>query len=122
VKTIMLAIMVAVLPTIARADEWKPLPDERYRNSFWINPSSIQRGMMAGTTATIPTIGIWMKVENAPLFQVWVDCAGRRSSTYTVPTSPLSGGWTAWAPIPPETMEWAVWQYLCHAKKASATP
>lgn len=67
-KTIMLAIMVAVLPTIARADEWKPLPDERYRNSFWMNPSSIQRGLMAGTTATIPTIGIWMKVENAPLF------------------------------------------------------
>jgi len=117
VNRIVLALAL-LSPTLANASDWRPLPGG-YEKDFSIDVSSVQSGTMEGSHT--PTLGIWVKSEDAPLFQVWVDCKGRGSSTYTVGSS-SAGVWTPWAPIPPDTMEWAVWEYLCQKPKDAKAP
>ena len=102
-------VMALLTPIGVFADDWHPLV-VYHGSQYLVDPSTIQRQQRADTKA--PAIGVWIRVEGGSTFQVWVDCAARWSSTYYLPPN----GWTEWAPIPPETGEWAVWEYLCQKK------
>jgi hypothetical protein len=108
--------LVLTLPVSAwAADDWVPLPGSQY---YLINPSSIQQKQQSGTSANVPIVGIWVKVTSpggVPLFQLWVNCVSRQSQTYRAAPQ---DGWTPWTPIPPDSMEWSVWQYLCNKHNA----
>ena len=96
--------------SVARADEWKSI-GAIGGTEYLVDPSTIQHEQRADNRD--PTIGIWIRAVGGATFQEWVDCPVRWYSLY-YPSA--TGGWTAWAPIPPETPEWAVWRYLCRAK------
>ena len=102
--------LALTLSLSALADDWVPLPGSPY---YLMNPSSIQRRQQSATSSSETVVGMWLKVTSAggiPLLQVWVNCLSRQSQTYTA--APAS--WGPWIPIPPDTMEWTVWQYLCN--------
>lgn len=104
-----IALLVVLLPVAALGNDWKPLVSLQGAQ-YLVDPSTIQKAQRADNKA--PTTGIWVRVEGGATFQVWVDCAARWSTTYYLPPN----GWIAWAPIPPESAEWAVWEYLCRKK------
>ena len=106
----LVAIVAALtMPSLATADGWQQL-GSFHGSDYSVDASTIQRSQRADTKT--PAIGVWVRVKGGSTFQIWVDCAERWSATYYQPPS----GWTQWAPIPPETAEWAVWEYLCHKK------
>jgi hypothetical protein len=111
-------LLVLLFSTIAHANDWIPLKADD--GSRWeIDPSTVQRRTKIDPSApnNIPVIlvrGIWVKPfgaqNKAASMQVWIDCGGRQVQTYNTPNQ---GMWSAWSPIPAETMQWAVWNYLC---------
>ena len=100
--------LALLAPALVWADDWKPLVGYT-AVSYLIDPSSVQRGERTDSHAAV--IAIWVKEPEHASFQVWIDCGFRQSQTFN---SPYAGIWTAWTPIPPESMEWAIWEYLCH--------
>jgi hypothetical protein len=106
VKTLIL-LTALFAPVLAIADEWVPLNVPAYPN-YTIDPSSIQQGQRIDSKA--PVYGIWIRSLNSEPFQVWIDCGFRQAQTYGFIASGL---WSQWHPIPPESMEWAVWQFVC---------
>jgi outer membrane protein assembly factor BamB len=106
------AILGALLVSAeAFADDWEPLTSVD-GHQYEIDAATVQRSQRADTKA--PVIGIWIRNDVGNKAQVWVDCAVRWSATYDP-----QYGWTAWAPTPPESASWAVFEYLCR-KKARA--
>lgn len=98
-----------LLPVASLGDDWEPLISLE-GHQYTVDRATIQRSQRGDNKA--PAVGIWVRREDGLTFQVWVDCAARWSSTYYPPPN----GWDAWAPIPPESREWAVWEYLCRKK------
>jgi hypothetical protein len=110
--------VMALLPVVARADDWAAIKSGDAKN-WEVDPSTIQQGTRANNVAKSPgepVISVWVRLAGSwRTEQIWIDCRSRESQTFTPDDqiTRLPGGWTAWAPIPPETREWAVWEYLC---------
>ncbi len=107
-----LASLAALLiSALALGDDWVSIGSFEGREYF-VDPTTLQTGQRPDTKA--PSLGIWVRNSSGITFQEWVECGARWSAKYYTTSAPPK--WEAWAPIPPETADWAVWKYLCHAK------
>jgi hypothetical protein len=106
-----LLLLTLLTPFVANADEWIPLPGSEH---YEIDPASRQQGQRTDSKATVEAI--WVRYGSVAPWQLWIDCGFRQSQSFGEP--PMTGLWGSWKPIPPETYEWQVWEYLCKAHKA----
>jgi len=109
----LILVMGLALTAPALADQWKPLPTED-GSSWEMDPESLQLGTRPDSTGSPQAIhslsSMWVRTvgttNKEAAKQVWIDCRTRESQTF-------DHIWLAWRPIAPETMEWALWKYLC---------
>jgi hypothetical protein len=107
---------LVLLPAVALGDDWQSLGSFG-GHDYVINLSTIQHGERSDTKSAV--VGTWVRKDDGVTRQVWVDCAARWAQTYNGDLY----GWTLWAPIPPDTSDWAVWEQLCRPKaKKHAEP